>query len=195
MKTLEIPVKFQKGDTVYAVKQVKLETPCPICEGIGTIKYNEKDLRCPECMGRGKFNSNKSTHIVIDEPFIISTIKVSIHSNDAIFIKYKGSCGFTSLSRSEDSLFKTKEEAQIKCDELNREKVRLKVDDIVIQDLFKQAHPSTNKIQSKLNYYSIKKKFDKPIIVNSQKELTDGYVNYLLCKLLNINTVEVIVEN
>jgi len=50
MKTLQIPVKYQKDDTVYTIKQTKLEKICSICEGTGKIKYNDKDMRCPECI-------------------------------------------------------------------------------------------------------------------------------------------------
>lgn len=194
MKTLEIPVKFQKEDAIYTLKKVKVETNCSICEGKGTIKYNDKDMKCPECMGRGKFTSNKQINVVCDEPYIISATKISINSDNQITVKYKGRCGNSSLNRAEDNLFTTKEEAQKKCDDLNKVRAWIEVDDIIIPECFKATKPSMDKIQRKLDYYKNHEKFDKDIIINEENVLLDGYINYLLCGLLNINIVKVVVK-
>jgi hypothetical protein len=195
MRTLEIPIKFEKGDTIYTTKQVKLENVCPICEGKGTIKYNDKDMKCPECMGKGKFISNKVTNIVCDEPYVITSLKISVRGDNSISVKYRGNCGLSTLNRPEENLFLTKEEAQIRCDELNKERIWINVKDIAIQDEFKKAPPSIDKISSKLDYYRKNKKFDSNIIINKKNILQDGYITYLLYKLLNIDTVKAIVEN
>jgi len=195
MKILEISVKFQKEDVVYTTKQTKIEKMCPICEGKKTIKYNDKDMKCPECMGIGKFTSNKQISIVCNEPFIISTTKISINSNEDISVKYKGCCGFSHLNRADSNLFLTKEEAQTRCNELNKEKIYINVKDIIIQDSFKETQPSLDKIQIKLDYYKVNKKFDKYIVIDKENVLQDGYINYLLCGLLNINVVRAVVEN
>ena len=193
MRELIIPVKFEKGDTFYTIKQVKEEKVCHVCDGKKTITYNGKDMRCPECMGQGKFVSNKQIQIVCDEPFQITSYKVSLDSNLKPSIKYKGHCGNSSLNRAEENLFETKEEAQTRCDEMNKEKIYINISDIVIQDSFSQ--PSIEKITERLNYYKEHGKFEKDIKINKSKILLDGYVTYLLCKLLNINTVRVIVED
>jgi hypothetical protein len=194
MKELIIPVKFQKGDTIYTTKQVKEEKVCHICEGNKTITYKDKDIRCPECMGQGKITSNKQVTIVLDDPFDIKSMKINVSglTNKAV-IKYRGSCGNQQLNRSEDNLFATKEEAQARCNELNKEKIYVNIDDIVIQELFSQ--PSIEKITERLNYYKEYGKFEKDIVINKEKILLDGYITYLLCKLLNINTVRTIVED
>jgi RecJ-like exonuclease len=193
-RILEIPVKFQKGDIIYTTKQIKLEKECHICEGKGTITYNDKNMRCPECMGAGKFISNKQKHVVCDDPYEISCTKISINSNGDISVKYKGYCGFNTLNRAEDNLFSTKEEAQKRCDELNQEKVYINVKDIFIRDDFKATQPSLDKVQEKLDYYKQNKKFDKYIVINKDNILQDGYINYLLCGLLNIDVVRAVVE-
>jgi RecJ-like exonuclease len=195
MRILEIPIKFEKGDTIYTIKQVKLEKICPICEGKGTIKYNDKDMKCPECMGRGKFISNKVTNIVCDEPYVITSFKISVTGDNNIVVKYKGNCGFSTLNRAEENLFLTKEEAQVRCDELNKEKIWINIEDITIKDEFKETPPSVDKISSKLDYYRKNKKFDSNIIINKENVLQDGYITYLLYQLLNVNTVRVVVEN
>ena len=196
MIKLEIPVKFQHGDTIYTTKKTKMEIACSICEGKKTITYNNKEMRCPECMGKGKFTSSKDINTVCDEPYIISATKIEVNSNGGINVKYRGKCGFSSrLNRSEDNLFLTKEEAQFRCDELNKVRVRINVNDIIIQECFKESHPSTDKIQIKFLFYKINKKFDKEIVVDKNNVLQDGYINYLLCKLLNIEVIKAVVKN
>jgi len=194
MKILQIPVKYQKDDTVYTTKQSKLEKICSICEGTGKIKYNDKDMRCPECMGAGKFTSNKMIHTVCDEPFIIYMTKITVNNNGNIIIKYKGHCGFSNMNRMEESLFLTKEEAQVRCDELNKETIIISIDNIIIQDSFKNTQPSLDKIQKKLEYYKKYNRFDKRIVINKDNVLQDGYITYLICRMLYIKTNKVVVE-
>jgi excinuclease UvrABC ATPase subunit len=195
MKTLEIPVKFTNEDTVYTTKQTNLEIPCDICEAKGTIVFNNKNMRCPECHGKGKYTSNKKFYVVCDEPFVISTTKINISSNGHINVRYKGRCGFNNYSRGEDNLFLTKEEAQQKCNELNKAKIHMAVEDIIIPEEFKLTTPSLDKIQERLDYYKENNKFEKYIVINRDMVLQDGYITYLLCKLLNINYVNVVVED
>jgi len=194
MKTLQIPVKFQKGDIIYTIKQTKLENNCSVCEGIGRIKYNDKDMRCPECMGVGKFKSNKNICVVCDEPFVITLTKISVDNSGSITVRYKGNCGFVRLNRAEESLFSSREEAQLRCNEINKDRINIRVDDINIQDSFKESKPSVDKIQNKLEYYKVNNKFEKNIVVNKNNILQDGYINYLICRMLGIEVVKVVVE-
>jgi len=194
MKTLIIPIKFQKDNTIYTIKQTKLEMNCHICEGTGRIKYNDKDMKCPECMGAGKFKSDKNIYVVCDEKFIISLTKISVDNNGDFTVRYKGRCGSNILNRAEENLFSNKEEAQLKCDNLNNDRIYIKVDDIIIQNSFKETKPGINKIQKKLEYYKENNKFDKNIVIDRSKVLLDGYVNYLICKMLNIEIIRVVVE-
>ena len=194
MKTLQIPVKFQKGDTIYTIKQTKLEKNCEICEGTGRIKYNDKDMRCPECMGTGRFTENKNILKVCDDPFVITLTKISVDNNGSITVRYKGNCCFVRLNRAEESLFLSKEEAQLKCDEMNKDRINIRVDDIIIQDSFKESKPSVDKIQNKLEYYKVNNKFEKNIVVDKNNILQDGYINYLICRILGIEVVKAVVE-
>lgn len=88
----------------------------------------------------------------------------------------------------------TKEEAQVRCDELNKETIIIPIDNIIIQDSFKNTQPSLDKIQEKLEYYKKYNRFDKRIVINKDNVLQDGYINYLICKILNIKTNKVVVE-
>jgi hypothetical protein len=195
MSILKIPVKFQNRDKVYTIKQEKLEIDCHICEGTKQIKYNDKDMKCPECMGVGKFISNKNIYIVCDEPFTISSTKISINSNGVTSVKYKGYSGYNSLNRAEENLFLTQEEAQSKCDWLNKERVSIDFNDIIIQESFKNTHPSIDKMIKKLDYYKKYNRFDNDIIINKDNVLINGYINYLLCKTLNKDLIKVVVDD
>lgn len=196
MKKLEIAVKFTQEDTIYTTKKIKVEIVCPICEGKKTITYNNKEMRCPECNGRGNLISNKFTNIVCNEPFVISTTKIEANSNGRVSIKYRGNCGTSSrLNRAEDNLFLTKEQAIKKCKELNKERVFINVSDINIEPCFNKTQPSIDKVQVKLNYYKTNNKFDKEIIIDKDNVLQDGYINYLICKLLNIEVIKVAIES
>lgn len=189
--TLQIPVKFLNGESLYTTKKVKVEIPCEICEGEGTIKFNNKNMRCPECMGAGSFLSKKTTHIVYEEPFVISQTKITVNKNGTSVVKYKGHCGTSVLNRSEDNLFSTREEAQKKCDGLNENLILVNVDDIEIQEVFKEHTPSPEKVMNKLTYYKDNGKFAKPIRVDKNNILQDGYIDYLLCKMFGIETTKV----
>ena len=146
MTIMQIPVKFKKEDTIYTIKQTKEEKTCHICEGNKTITYKGKEIRCPECMGQGRIISNKQVNIVLDEPFNIKAIKISVSADTGhAVIKYRGNCGNKQLNRSNDNLFATKEEAQSRCNELTKERKLIKVDDIIIQDSFKDNKPSLEK--------------------------------------------------
>lgn len=195
MQTLELQVKFSKEDIIYTTKQTKVKSICNICDGSGTIVYNNKNMRCPECAGKGEFISNKRAHVVCEEPFIIAITRININSNGSTSVRYKGRCGLSTLNRAEGNLFSTKEEAQKRCDELNREKFYMHVSDIVIQEKFKESQPSIDKIQAKLDYFKKNNTFESHIVVNRENILQDGYINYLLCSLLNIDTAYVIIED
>lgn len=59
---------------------------------------------------------------------------------------------------------------------------------------FSESVPSINKIQSNIKFYNDFKEFVNPIKINQNNELIEGYVSYLLCKLLKIKQITVIVE-
>jgi excinuclease UvrABC ATPase subunit len=193
MTVMQIPVKYQEDEEVFATKQTKIEQTCHICEGKKTITYNGKEMKCPECGGVGKFISNKQMHVVCEEPFKVSTIKITINGSGAT-VKYKGRCGFNTMNRIEENLFETKEEAQKRCDDLNRERKYINLDDIIVQDSFKDTPPALDKISERLNHYKEHGVFTKDITIDKENILIDGYITYLICKLLNKDLVKVIVE-
>jgi len=198
MQTYNIPVKYSVDEVLYTIRQVKSKMyskPCSICEGSGKIYYKNKVMKCPECNGTGKINLNKNVYVVCDDVFKVITTKISINYNGDIYIKYKGQCGIPLITRAENNLFETRKEAQLKCDELNKEKIEIHIDDIIILDSFREKRPSIDKINKKLEYYKLYNGFEKDIVVNKDNVLVDGYINYLIYKMMNVEMVRVSVED
>jgi hypothetical protein len=134
-------------------------------------------------------------NVVLDEPFNIKAYKINVSGlTGQATIKYRGNCGNQQLNRSNDNLFATKEEAQARCNELNRERRHITLDSIIIQDSFRNNKPSIEKITERLNYYKNQGKFEKEITVNKDNVLLDGYITYLICKMLDKNYVNVVVD-
>lgn len=194
-KFLQIPIKFHLGQTVYTIRKVKPENPCHICKSTGKIKYNKQNITCPECKGTGKIVPNKFINIVCDEEYNIKIIRPNVYVDGTIIIKYKIQSATNTLNRAEQNLFLTKEEAQKKCAELNNKRVLINISDIAIPDDFKNSTPIPGKILRKLDYYNRYSKFDKDIVLNKDNVLIDGYINYLICQLLHINTIKVVIKN
>ena len=117
---LHIPMKFKKDDTIYTIKSIKDESVCSTCNGEKKIIYNGIELICPHCNGTGKIVTNRQINVVIDEPFVIESVQIKLDAEFKPTLKYKGKCGYTHLNRVEDNLFFTKEEAQARCDKLNK---------------------------------------------------------------------------
>ena len=187
--------KFNVNDNVYTIKKTKTEKPCHVCEGNKTIIYKGKELKCPECMGKGTVSTNNSEYVIDDHCYKVRSIVMTINNDSELSIKYKITCALKRITRLETALFKNRKEAQEKCNELNVTKEEISINHIEIQERFARFKPAREKIQRKLLHYVENKKFDKPIVVGSDGILRDGYVNYLVCKMLEIDTVEVVVDD
>ena len=114
--------KFEIGEECYSVYRKPIHYKCPICEGKGRFEYNGYDIWCKNCNGSGKLHNSKQ--------FVMAVCKVRIRRiiasiwNDQITVKYKvdgvDEFKFANIrNRSEDNLFKTKEEAEKYCVEVN----------------------------------------------------------------------------
>lgn len=114
--------KFEIGEECYSVYRKPIHYKCPICEGKGRFEHNGYDVWCKNCNGSGKLHNSKQ--------FVMAVCKVRIRRiiasiwNDQITVKYKvdgiDEFKFVNIkNRSEESLFKTKEEAEKYCVEVN----------------------------------------------------------------------------
>lgn len=71
----------------------------------------------------------------------------------------------------------------------------VKTDSLRVLSKFKDSNPSPGKIITCLTNYQKNGKLDRDIVVNSIKQVKDGYVAYLVATYLGIDTVTVVAPN
>ena len=194
MKTVTIETKFVPGDEVFINRQEKVVVHCPICDGNKKIEYNGKMMTCPECHGVGEFTNDKKRWVTNDKPLKIKSMKANVDSDGAVTRRYKLSDGWSTLNRAEENLFESIEEAQARCDDLNKVRKYINLSDITVPESFAKTIPDGKKIADRVTYYKEHKQFDDEIVLNEENILTDGYVIYLVCKMLNIDIVRAAIE-
>jgi inhibitor of KinA sporulation pathway (predicted exonuclease) len=63
------------------------------------------------------------------------------------------------------------------------------ISEIKIPQLFIQSPPNPDKVNKKIDYYKRNGRFQKPIFINHNNVMYDGYATYMACKQLNITNV------
>lgn len=114
---LNIENKFNIGDEVYILSQQPIEHTCPICEGKGSFMHNGAKILCPKCENGKLFDRTNRIYQVMDK-LKITGIRTNTHDGINFSIRYNVS----GYKRPEDRIFATKEEAETRCKELNKEK-------------------------------------------------------------------------
>ena len=112
--------KFEIGQECYTYTRENIEIICPICKGTNKILYNGYEIPCKQCNTTGKIVGKQT--VVAPHKVRIRRIVASIW-NDVVTIKYKvDSVGeyINVRNRGESSLFKTLEECEQKCKEINQ---------------------------------------------------------------------------
>ena len=118
--------KFEIGEECYSVYRKPTHYKCPICEGNGKFPYKGYEIWCKNCSGSGKLHNRKQS--------VMAVCKVKVRRliasiwQDQITIKYKvdGVDEFKLVNvrnRGENNLFKTKEEAEKYCVDVNTKEV------------------------------------------------------------------------
>lgn len=116
--------KFEIGEECYSVYRKPVSYQCPICGGNGKFQYNGYEIQCKNCCGSGKLHSPKQ--------FVMDVCKVKVRRiiasiwNEQITITYKlnvDDCFIKVNKRSEACVFKTKEEAEKYCVDVNTRQV------------------------------------------------------------------------
>ncbi len=118
MKTIDN--KFEIGEECYTYARENVEVICPICKGTKKILYSGYGIPCKQCNTTGKIVCKQT--VVTPHKVKIRRIVASIW-DDVTTIKYKvDSIGeYTNIrNRVESSLFKTLEECEQKCKEINQ---------------------------------------------------------------------------
>ena len=118
--------KFEIGEECYSVYRKPTHYKCPICEGNGKFPYKGYEIWCKNCSGSGKLHNPKQSVMAVCKAKVRRLI-VSIWQ-DQITIKYKvdGVDEFKLVnvrSRGENNLFKTKEEAEKYCVDVNTKEI------------------------------------------------------------------------
>lgn len=122
---INIETKFNIGQEVYIIQKARAKEPYPACNGQGHIKIEGNDFSCTSCYGTGRLYGKKKIYQLLGKDTITS-IKVfkyllnagGHHNELKTVVKY----GFADRSDYTDQkLFATQEEAQTKCNELNKE--------------------------------------------------------------------------
>ena len=72
---------------------------------------------------------------------------------------------------------------------------KIKIKKIKIPEGFQQHPPKPDKIRYYYWFYLDKGYFSQSIVINKHRVLLDGYTTYLLAKMFNIKTLEVMVLN
>lgn len=118
MKTIDN--KFEIGEEYWTYARENIEIVFPICKGGGKILYSEYEIPCKQCNTTGKIVGKQT--VVAPHKVRIKRIVASIW-DDVTIIKYKvDSVGeyINVRNRGESSLFKTLEECEQKCKEINQ---------------------------------------------------------------------------
>lgn len=118
MKTINN--KFEIGEECYTYARENMEIVCPVCNGTKKIIYGGYEIPCKQCNYFGKVSTKQT--VVTPYKVRIRRIIASIWE-DVTTIKYKvDSVGeYVNIrNRSENTLFKTLEECEQKCKEINQ---------------------------------------------------------------------------
>lgn len=112
--------KFEIGEECYTYARENMEVECPVCKGKKKILYNNYEIPCKQCNISGRITTKQT--VVAPHKVRIRRIIASIW-NDVTTVKYRvDSVGeyLNIRSRNENVLFKTLEECEQKCKEINQ---------------------------------------------------------------------------
>ena len=125
---INVETKFEAGQEVFLIKKdrkvIENKEKCKICNGEGHIIFKGYTMSCPECEG-SKYICVDSN--IIDEyftdkkPHIITSIGIKITAKGSKLTYMIDGKTFERKKFGENEIFATQEEAQARCNELNKE--------------------------------------------------------------------------
>lgn len=119
--------KFEIGEECYSIYRKPIHYKCPICEGKGRFKHNGYDIWCKNCSGSGKLHNPKQSVMAVCKVRVRRIIASIWKDHTTIKYKVDGRDEFKFVNvnnRSENNLFKTEEEAEKYCVEINTKEIR-----------------------------------------------------------------------
>ena len=195
---LMFETKFGFGDKVYLIEEKPVTIECGQCNSKGNIESQllSMNITCPVCKGAGSIELRDILKWrVVEDPFTISEIKIKARSRNRNIIRYtaynkmRGSKHF-----SEQNLYSSKEIAQSECYRRNRPSKRIDLVDIKIKNCFAHSLPNPEKMNACYEYYRNHHRLDRDIEINEDDVLVDGYVAYLVYKMLGIESVRAVIS-
>lgn len=122
---INVETKFNIDQEVYIIQKARSKEPCAACNGEGHIIIEGNRFSCNTCFGTGRLHGKRKIYQLAGKD-TITNIKVynyllntgGHHNEPKTVVKY----GFADRSDyTEQKLFTTQEEAQARCNELNKE--------------------------------------------------------------------------
>lgn len=195
MHELKMNLEYNIGDIVYVAKKEKTIEECPICVGSGEVKLgdstdNMETFRCPKCFGSGKLYLKPKLYTVVDSPCIVKGVKVELEEGGTASVTFKVTDGKSTFNRKGDKVFPTLTDALTFCEEMNNPIKMVDIDEINVIEHYNDSHPTPAKVTRKIEEYQETGKL-KPIEVNRDMVLVDGYITYKIAKMFNVKEVEV----
>ena len=114
--------KFEIGEECYSVYRKPTHYKCPVCEGNGKFLHNGYEVRCKNCNETGKLHNPKQSVLAVCKVRVRRIVASICTEQTSIKYKVDGVDEFKFVkvnSRSENNLFKTIEEAEKYCVEVN----------------------------------------------------------------------------
>ena len=126
---INVETKFDVGQEVFHLKEtrkvIENRQTCKICNGVGHITYKGYTISCPECHGHRFACANSkimNVYSVDERTHTITSIGITITAKSVKKPRYKiDGDRFERKNVEENALFATREEAEKRCNELNRE--------------------------------------------------------------------------
>ena len=125
---INIETKFKVGQEVFLIKKdrkvIENKEKCKICNGEGHIIFKGYTMSCPECEGSKYIcvDSNIVDNYFTDKkPHTITSIGITITAKSVKKIYKIDGKPYERKKVSENEIFPAQEEAQTRCNELNKE--------------------------------------------------------------------------
>lgn len=125
---INVETKFEVGQEVFLIKKdrkvIENKEKCKICNGEGHIIFKGYTISCPECEGSKGIcvDSNIIDNYFTDKkPHAITSIGIKITAKGSKLTYMIDGKLFERKKVGENEIFPTQEEAETRCNELNKE--------------------------------------------------------------------------
>lgn len=125
---IDVETKFEVGQEVFLIKKdrkvIENKEKCKICNGEGHIVFKGYTMSCPECEGSKYIcvDSNIVDNYFTDKkPHTITSIGIKTTAKESKLTYMIDEKAYERKKVSENEIFATREEAENRCNELNKE--------------------------------------------------------------------------